>query len=75
MKHIIKSDDEIVQQVASNLRSFREGKKMTQSEVAESASISVNHYAKIERGEVEPGEVTLVRLISSLGAEYTDILP
>ena len=74
MPHVME-EDKIVQTIAENIRESRTKKRMTQLEVAEDAELSVNHYAKIERGEVEPGEVTLIRIIQSLGAEYKDILP
>jgi transcriptional regulator with XRE-family HTH domain len=48
---------------------------MTQTEVAEKAKISTNHYAKIERGEVIATITTLERIIKSLGAKSSDVLP
>lgn len=61
--------------VAENLKSIRESKRMTQLEIAEKADISVNHYAKIERGEVVPGLDTFVAIMKAIGAAYTDVLP
>jgi transcriptional regulator with XRE-family HTH domain len=61
--------------IAKNLRQLRKSKHMTQTEVAEKAKISTNHYAKIERGEVVATIATLERIIKSLGAKSSDVLP
>ena len=63
------------QTIAKNLRELRKAKRMTQTEVAQKAKISTNHYAKIERGEVIATITTLERIIKSLGAKSSDILP
>ena len=63
------------QTIAKNLRELRKLKHMTQTEVAQKAKISTNHYAKIERGEVNATITTLERIIKSLGAKSSDILP
>ena len=60
---------------ALNLQKTRNDKRLTQAEVAEGANLSVNHYAKIERGEVFPGIDTLARITKSLDAHSSDILP
>lgn len=44
----------IRKQLGKNLKKARLGTKMTQLEVAEKAGITVNYYAMIERGEVNP---------------------
>lgn len=42
-----------------NLKKAREKLRLTQAQVAEKVGISTNHYAKIERGEVDPSLPTL----------------
>lgn len=41
-------------QLAKILKKARKKAELTQAEVAEKADISVNYYARIERGEVNP---------------------
>lgn len=61
--------------IAKNLRDIRKSKHMTQTDVAEKAKISTNHYVKIERCEVIATITTLERIIKSLGAKSSDVLP
>ena len=42
-------------EIAKKLREARERINLTQEEVAQKAKISVNYYARIERGELMPG--------------------
>ena len=42
-------------EIAKKLREARERMNLTQEEVAQKAKISVNYYARIERGELMPG--------------------
>ncbi|MBI3485734.1 helix-turn-helix domain-containing protein [Candidatus Daviesbacteria bacterium] len=41
-------------EIARKLKSAREQLNLTQEEVAQKAKISVNYYARIERGELMP---------------------
>ena len=61
--------------IGKNLQSIRKGKDLTQAEVAKRAGTTVNHYAKIERGEVVPSLKTLERIIKALGVNSSDVLP
>jgi len=45
--------------LGENLQEQRQKAALTQAQLAEKADLSVNHYAKIERGEVVPGLDTL----------------
>ncbi len=78
----VKSDEKndnfnmnIMKEIAKNLKRARLTKNMTQSEVAEKAGLSVNHYAKIERGEVTPGLDTFEAIVKAIGTKSTEILP
>ena len=53
----------------------RQGKGFTQAEVAKRANTTVNHYAKIERGEVVPSLKTLEKIVKALGASSSSVLP
>ena len=67
--------DKIIRMVAKNLKAIRVSRHMTQAEVAEKSGITVNHYAKIERGEAEPTLSTLAMLVKGLKISLSDILP
>lgn len=47
------------EEVGKRLKKAREEKDLTQLEVADKVNISVNYYARIERGEVSPSLETL----------------
>jgi len=61
--------------VGNNLQRARHQQNLTQAEVAKRAGTTVNHYAKIERGEVVPSLKTLEKIIKALGVRSSDILP
>lgn len=50
----MKNDSKIFKDLGKKLKAFREKAGLTQAEVAESTDISVNYYARIERGEENP---------------------
>lgn len=58
-----------------NLKQIRENKKMTQADVATKANITVNYYARIERGEENPSYEILSSLCKALKVKSSDILP
>lgn len=61
--------------IGRQLSLTRHQKTFTQAEVAKRAGTTVNHYAKIERGEVVPSLKTLEKIIKALGVQSSDILP
>ena len=69
------SDDKTsIEQTAAKLRSARQAKGFTQSEVAKKAGISENHYAQIERAEKNPTVSTFKSIIKALGVSSSEIL-
>lgn len=62
-------------EISKNIKNEREKRRLTQLEVAEKAGLSVNHYAKIERGEVTPGLDTFEAIVKAIGTKSTEILP
>ena len=68
----IKSDQV---KLGKNLKEVREKKKMTQAEVAKLADITINYYARIERGEENPTFEVLKGLTTALKIKSSDILP
>lgn len=61
--------------IADEIKKSRNTARLTQSEVALASNISVNHYAKIERGEIVPGLDTFLAIVKALDAKSSDILP
>ena len=61
--------------IGHQLNFARHQKALTQAEVAQRAGTTVNHYAKIERGEVVPSLKTLEKIIKALCVKSSDILP
>ncbi len=48
------NDQKAQEQLGRKLKQARENKKLTQEEVANLVGLSVNYYARIERGEENP---------------------
>ena len=64
-----------LQTIGQRLREVREKQHLTQSDVAEKADISTNHYAQIERGEANPSLETLENILKALKVKSSKILP
>ena len=64
----------IVDTFRHRIKALRETNKLTQSELAEAADLSLNFIARIERGEAIPSLVTLDKLAKALGMELHDLL-
>jgi len=59
--------------IGKKLKQAREKAKLTQLEVAEKVNLSVNYYARIERGEVSPSLETLKDLMKTLKVKSLEI--
>ncbi len=64
------SKNKTVKGLGERLRKAREKLGLTQSEVAEKAKMTVNYYAMIERGEVNPSYRKLQSLAKALGIKF-----
>lgn len=58
-----------------NLKEIREKRDMTQAEVATKAGITINYYARIERGEENPSLEVIKGLCIALKINSSSILP
>lgn len=67
--------DKTTQQIAARIKQVRLKQGMTQINVAKSADISPNYFARVERGEVRPSVEILERITKALGVKSSDILP
>lgn len=72
MKTTIEKDQKLMGQ---KLKYIRQSKNMTQAEVAIKANITINYYARIERGEENPSFEVLKGLVKALKIKSSDILP
>lgn len=61
--------------IGRKLREVREKQHLTQSDVAEKADISTNHYAQIERGEANPSIETIESILKALNIKSSKVLP
>lgn len=62
----------MVKELGHKLRTLREKARLTQAEVATKASISINYYARIERGEENPTWVKVEHIKKALGVKSLD---
>lgn len=67
--------DKMSAQIGRQLQQARRQRDLTQAGVAKRAGTTVNHYAKIERGEVIPSLKTLEKIIKALDIRSSDVLP
>ena len=68
-------DIEIRKILGSKLSKARKKTSLTQAEVARLASIHVNYYARVERGEENPTYEKLHGIAKALGLNPSDIFP
>ncbi len=61
--------------IASQIKRIREKKHLTQSDIAISAGLSTNYFARVERGEVNPSLETFCDITKALKVKSSDILP
>ena len=67
--------EKLTNQLGKALHAARIKQGATQAEIAKRADTTVNHYAKIERGEVVPSLKTLEKIVKALGVRSSDVLP
>lgn len=60
--------------MGQKLKYIRQIKNMTQSDVATKANITINYYARIERGEENPTLAVLKNLCLALKVKSSEIL-
>jgi len=62
-------------QLGQNIKKARKKAGLTQLDVAEKSAISVNYFARIERGEVNPSMDILEQIAKALKVKSSEILP
>lgn len=58
---------------ASNLRRIRRERDLTQERLAELANMDLSHVSRIDRGEMEPGIRSAVKLADALGVPIGEL--
>ncbi len=71
MKTTISKDKKVMGQ---KLKEIRKKKNMTQADVAIKANITINYYARIERGEENPSFEVIKGLTVALKVKSSEIL-
>jgi len=66
--------ENIQKQFGKELKQRREAAKLTQADVAEKAGVSVNYYARIERGEENPTLEKIQGIKKALGIKSKTII-
>lgn len=62
-------------QFGKNIRIARNKTGLTQQQVADKATMHVNYYARIERGEENPSYEAVEKIIKALGIKSKEVLP
>ncbi len=57
--------------LGERIKEAREALELTQAEVAKTAKMTVNYYAMIERGEVNPSLVKIKNIVKALKLKIT----
>jgi len=68
-------DEKSQKSFGKNLRAVREGKGLSQEEVAKLSKISTTHYAGIERGEENPTFSVIESICNALKIKSSQVLP
>jgi transcriptional regulator with XRE-family HTH domain len=63
-----------LQTIADRIRDTRMAKDWTQHEAAAAIGMAMAQYGRIERGEVEPGIMTFLRVARGLEVDPGDLL-
>lgn len=66
--------DDFASKIPGNLSNIRKQQRYTQKEVAASAGLNPNYYAKVERGDGVPSLKTIHKLAKALGVTATEIV-
>lgn len=61
--------------LGQKLKEIKQRKNTTQAEVATKANITINYYARIERGEENPSLEVIKGLTTALKIKSSEILP
>lgn len=70
-----KKQEPIVQRFAARLRAVRQGRGMTQQQLADAAEVSVAFVGRLERGQAGPGIDIVAKLAEALATTPGDLLP
>lgn len=63
------------EQIGKRIKELRENAKLSQAQVADKADISVNYFARLERGEVNSSVEVLMNIAKALNVKSSEILP
>jgi DNA-binding XRE family transcriptional regulator len=75
IKQMQVNETKLRQKIGASLQKARKAKRYTQEEVAESAGLTTNYYATLERGEAMASIETMYKLFAVLGINASDVFP
>lgn len=67
--------DNYKKDLIKKIKKVRVDKSITQAELATKAKISINYYARLERGEENPSMDVLLRITKILNLKSSEVLP
>lgn len=71
---MVSEQENLRKELGNELKAIREAAQLTQADVAEKAGVSVNYYARIERGEENPTFEKIHGIKKALGIKSKTVL-
>jgi transcriptional regulator with XRE-family HTH domain len=67
------SEQQALNALGKRIRDIREGKDLSQMDVAYKCEMSMSHLSKIENGHNVPGLLVIIRIALALEVKFTDL--
>jgi len=64
-----------LQVIASKVKAFREGQRLTQQEFAQELSVSLSYISRLETGKTDPKTSLLLHILNTYQLDAKDIYP
>ncbi|HXU26801.1 MAG TPA: helix-turn-helix transcriptional regulator [Bacteroidia bacterium] len=63
-----------LQQIGNNIRKKRDAKDISQQELADNSDVAKSTIQRIEKGEMNPSVLTLIKISTALETELSELL-
>jgi len=67
------SEQQALNALGKRIKDIREGKDLSQMDVAYKCEMSMSHLSKIEHGRNVPGLLVLIRIALALGVKFREL--
>jgi transcriptional regulator with XRE-family HTH domain len=67
-------EQKIIEEFGLRIKSLREARDWSQSDLSHEGDLDVGYIGKIERGQVNPGLIYIVKLARSFGMDVWELL-